>query len=193
MKIQSKRALHNIKLGALLLGLSSLSLNSHAMLVWAVLSGGESGSNTAGNALSVGAGLKTTIDLYYDVEGDTSWGYDFSLTITGEGTIDNVNVINGSDFDVGNNIPNGWRQLGGDPLKDETGSAVLAFQFDFLADPGAFIVLTGNYASGIAFDSVPLTPSTIVSTANVPLPLPGAMLLSALASLFGLRLTRRRC
>ncbi|RDH81017.1 MAG: hypothetical protein DIZ80_12905 [endosymbiont of Galathealinum brachiosum] len=139
------------------------SASTQAMNVWVV----ESGANpflSSQNTLSLSAGT-TSLDLYYDVEGDTSYGYDFIMDITGSGSISNVG---GGDSDLGDVFGNGWRQFGGD-IYGEVGSSVLGFSFDFTAAEGASLLIAGTYTDG-NFDDTAINASTLAAVSPVPVP-----------------------
>ena len=137
---------------------------SQAMTVWVVESGQGAFSNLQ-DTLTLSAGTTTTQDLYNDVEGDTSYGYDFSLDITGIGSISNVG---GGDSDLGDYTASGWRQFGGD-LFGEEGSAVLAFSFDFTAGSGGSLLASGSYTDS-SFMDVAISSSTVATVSAVPVP-----------------------
>jgi len=139
------------------------SASSQAMTVWVVESGLNPFSNAQGT-LDLSAGT-TTLDLYYDVAGDVSYGYDFMLDITGIGSISNVG---GGDADLGNAFGSGWRQLGGD-FYGETGSSVLGFSFDFTADAGASLLISGTYTDS-GFIDAPVSSATLATVSTVPVP-----------------------
>ncbi len=146
--------------GAMLLICSSLS---QAMNVWVVESGQDAFSSSQ-NTLTLSAGT-TTLDLYYDVAGDISYGYDFILDIVGGGSISNVW---GGDSDLGNAYGSGWRQFGGD-IYGETGSSVLGFTFDFTANAGSTLLISGSYTDADFLDA-PVTSATLATVQPVPVP-----------------------
>lgn len=152
---------------------------SQAMTVWVVESGQGAFSNLQ-DTLTLSAGTTTTLDLYYDVEGDTSYGYDFSLDITGVGSISNVG---GGDSDLGNSTASGWRQFGGD-LFGEIGSSVLAFSFDFIAGSGVSLLASGSYTDSSFLDA-PIMPSTVATVSAVPVPAAVWLFGSGLLGLIG--------
>lgn len=139
------------------------SWSSQAMTVWAVQTGADPFSNSQGT-LSLSGGT-TTLDIYYDVAGDTSYGYDFILDIVGTGGISNVG---GGDSDLGSAYGSGWRQFGGS-VYGETGSAVLAFTLDFTGSPGASLYLGGTFTDGNFLDA-PITSTLLASVSSVPVP-----------------------
>jgi len=139
------------------------SASTQAMTLWVV----ESGQNPFMNSqatLTLSAGT-STLDLYYDVAGDTSYGYDFILDITGIASITNVG---GGDSGSGSVFNTGWRQFGGNIL-GESGSSVLAFSFDFSADAGASLSASGTYTDANFLDAV-IPSSTLITVAAVPIP-----------------------
>jgi len=140
------------------------SIASQAMTVWVVESGQGVFSNLQ-DTLLLSAGTTTTLDLYYDVEGDTSYGYDLSLDIAGDGSISNVG---GGDSDLGDFTASGWRQFGGD-IYGENGSTVLAFSFDFTAGSDVSLLASGSY-TGSSFTDVAITSSTVATVSAVPVP-----------------------
>jgi len=156
------------------------SASSQAMTVWVVESGLNPFSNAQG-ALDLSAGT-TTLDLYYDVAGDISYGYDFILDITGTGSISNVS---GGDADLGNAFGSGWRQFGGD-IYGETGSSVLGFSFDFTAGAGASLLISGSYTDSNFLDAS-ISSSTLATASVLPTPVPAAVWLfgSGLLGLIG--------
>jgi len=139
------------------------SVSSQAMTIWAVESGQSPFSNSQG-ALALSAGT-TTLDLYYDVGADVSYGYDLILDIVGTGSITNVG---GGDSGLGNIFGSGWRQLGGS-VYGETGSSVLAFSFNFTADAGTSLFISGSYTDSSFLDA-PISSSTLASVSAVPVP-----------------------
>jgi len=163
-----------------LTGLSLIlgSTTSQAMSIWVVESGLNPFANTQ-ESLTLSAGT-TTLDLYYDVEGDTSYGYDFILDITGTGSISNVA---GGDSDLGDVFGTGWRQFGGD-IYGETGDSVLAFTFDFTADAGASLLVSGTYTDGNFLDT-PVSPAELATVSAVPVPAAVWLFASGLIGLAG--------
>ena len=136
--------------------------SSQAMTVWVVESGQNPFLYSQGTLeLSVGT---STLDLYYDVGGDTSYGYDFILEIVGTGSISNVG---GGDSDLGNAFGSGWRQFGGS-IYGETGSSVLGFSFDYTTGVDTSLLISGSYTDS-GFIDAPIVPSTLVVTV-VPVP-----------------------
>ena len=168
-------------IGALLLICSSLS---QAMTVWVVESGQDAFSSSQ-NTLNLSAGT-TTLDLYYDVAGDISYGYDFILDIVGGGSISNVW---GGDSDLGNAYGSGWRQFGGD-IYGETGSSVLGFTFDFTAIAGSSLLIGGSYTD-VNFLDAPVASTTLASVQPVPVPAAAWLFGSGLIGL-GAMLKRRK-
>ena len=154
------------------------SASSQAMTVWAVESGQDAYSNAQGT-LTLSAGT-TTLDLYYDVGADISYGYDFILDIVGTGSITNVG---GGDSELGEIFGSGWRQFGGD-IYGETGNTVLAFSFDFTADTGTSLLISGSYTDSDFLDA-PISSSTVVSVSAVPVPAAVWLFGSGLISLIG--------
>ena len=154
------------------------SASSQAMTIWAVESGQDPFSNSQGTlALSAGT---TTLDLYYDVGTDTSYGYDFTLDINGTGSIANVG---GGDSDLGNIFGTGWRQLGGS-VYGVTGGSFLAFSFDFTADPGTSLLISGSYTDANFLDAT-ISSSTFASVSAVPVPAAVWLFGSGLIGLIG--------
>ena len=152
------------------------SASSHAMTIWVVESGQNPFSNLQGT-LDLSAGTTTTLDLYYDVGADTSYGYDFSLEIIGTGSIANVG---GGDSGLGNDLMSGpgWRQLGGS-IYGETGNSVLGFSFDFTNDVETSLLISGSYTDSNFLDA-PIVSSTLASVSAVPLPAAAWLFLSGL-------------
>jgi hypothetical protein len=147
-----------------------LSTSSQAMTVWVVESGQDPLSNSQ-DVLALSAGT-TTLDLYYDVEGNTSYGYDFILDITGTGSISGVG---GGDSDPfgGGIYGSGWRQTGGDFL-GETGSSVLGFSFNFTAGSDTSLLVSGTYTDENFLDA-PIVSSTLATTSVSTVPVPAAV------------------
>lgn len=161
------------------------SSSSYAFIVWVVDSGAPPLSYSK-DTFQMEPG-ETTFDLYYDVEGDTSYGYDMFLDVQGAGSISNVS---GGDSDLGNATASGWHQLGGD-VSGETGNAVLGFSFDFTGEAGSLISVSGIYTD-INFSESLITSSTLVSVSNVPnVPIPSALWLFS-SALIGLVNFKRR-
>lgn len=150
------------------------SVASQSMTVWVVESGQDPFSNSQATlALSTGT---TSLDLYYDTEGDTSYGYDMTLDILGTGSISN---ITGDNLDSGNTTSTGWRQLGGDFFDGHSGSSILGFSFDFTADIGASLLISGTYTD-LLFTDAAITSSTLASVAAIPVPAAFWLMLSGL-------------
>ncbi len=175
--------------GALLLGLFSMSAN--AFTVWAVEGGASSTSNIAGNPLVLSPGA-STIDLYFDTEGDVSWGWSILLEVTGLGT---VSGVTGGDINGGLGSPQpdgGWHQFGGDFLTDLNSSSVLMFSFDFDAAPGAILSIGSGstYGSGTTFMDELIPMGDLVRISAVPLPAAAWLLLSGLG-VFGFSARRK--
>ena len=139
------------------------SASSQALTVWVVESGQDPFLNSQ-NTLILSGGA-TTLDLYYDVGADISYGYDLILDIVGIGSITNVG---GGDSGLGNFFDTGWRQLGGS-VYGETGSSVLAFSFDFTADIGTSLIVSGSYTNADFIDAN-LAPTTVATASAVPVP-----------------------
>ncbi|MCP4994322.1 MAG: hypothetical protein GY934_11140 [Gammaproteobacteria bacterium] len=155
--------------GALFSGLFSVSAN--AFTVWAVDGGAASSSNTAGNPLDLSPGI-SSIDLYFDTEGDISWGWNLLLDVTGVGT---VSGVTGGDINGRLGVPQsdgGWQQLGGDLSVDLNASSVLMFSFDFDAAPGALLSVGAGsiYSNGITFQSELITGGDLITVSAIPLP-----------------------
>ncbi|MDH5473491.1 MAG: VPLPA-CTERM sorting domain-containing protein [Gammaproteobacteria bacterium] len=153
---------------------------SQAMTAWIVSSGQNPFSNSQ-SELALTSGVNS-LDLYYDVQGDTSYGYDFVLEIVGSGSISNVT---GGDSDLGDVYGVGWRQFGGD-IYGETGSSVLAFSFDFFANAGTSLLISGSYTDANFLDASMIS-STLGSVAVSAVPVPAAVWLfgSGLIGLIG--------
>jgi len=160
------------------------SLSSQAMNIWVVGSGQGAFSNSQG-VLSLSEGMNS-LDLYYDVAGDTSYGYDFILDVAGTGTISNVT---GGDSDLGDVFGSGWRQFGGSPY-GEVGNSVLGFSFSFLAGAGSSLLIGGSYTDASFLDAtISSTTLGIVPAAPVSaVPVPAAVWLfsSGLVGLIGM-------
>lgn len=137
------------------------SVSSQAMTIWVVESGQDPFLNSQ-DTLVLSAGTNT-LDLYYDVGSDISYGYDFILSIIGSGSITNVG---GGDSELGDVYGNGWRQFGGS-IFGETGSSVLGFSFDLIADPGASLLISGSYTN-LDFNDELIVPSTLATVVPVP-------------------------
>lgn len=150
------------------------------MSVWVV----ESEQNPFVNSqdsLALSAGTNS-LDLYYDVEGDTSYGYDLMLDITGTGNISNVG---GGDAELGNIFGSGWRQFGGD-IYGESSSSVLGFSFDFTADAGSLLSISGTYTNSDFIDAAILSSNlATVSVSAVPVPAAVWLFGSGLIGLIG--------
>ncbi|MCG8314080.1 MAG: hypothetical protein MI976_12790 [Pseudomonadales bacterium] len=160
-----------------------LTSGAQAVSVWVVESGQDPFSNSE-DKLILNEGV-TTLDLYYDTEGDTSYGYDFQLLIDGVGSINNVH---GGDSGLGSAQSYGWRQFGGDIL-GESGYSVLAFSFDFFGEVGSVLTLGGSYTNGSFIDEA-INSNVLAEVA--PVPLPASALLFASALLGGLGLKRKK-
>lgn len=165
-------------------GLLCLSTLSNATTVWLVQSGAASGSNTPGTALDVAPLAGGSYDLYMDLEGDTAYGWDIDLDVSGSGSISSVS---GPALGLGTSLPNGgWAQIGGDVFGES--GVVLLMSFDFSGDLGASIALSGTYTDASFLDAnFPNT--TLLNVSNVPLPAASWLFLSALGGLV-LRRTR---
>jgi hypothetical protein len=160
------------------------STSSQAMTLWAVESGQGPFSSSQG-ALTLFSGT-TALDIYYDVGGDVSYGYDLILGIDGTGSIANVD---GVDLDEGAIFGTGWRQLGGS-IYGETGSSVLAFSFDFTADAGTSLLISGSYTDS-NFDDATISSSTLASVSAVPVPAAVWLFGSGLLGLIGVSRKRK--
>ncbi len=136
--------------------------SSQAFSVWVVESGQDPFSNSQ-DTLAVFPGT-TTLDLYYDAEMGTSFGYDILLEILGTASISNVG---GGDSGLGNVAGTGWRQLGGDPINGET-DTLLGFSFDFTGEFGSSVSVSGTYTDE-NFTDARITPSTL-AVSQVPVP-----------------------
>lgn len=157
-----------------------------AFTVWAVDGGADPGSNSPGSILSLSEGLNQ-IDLYFNTDSDSSIGWDISLIVEGTGTISGVSGgdINGG---LGAIQSDGFRQLGGSPVIELTGSDILLFSLTFDADAGAVLSLgnISNYTSGSTFETVSID-QVVLAAAPVPLPASGLLFVSAFSLLFGAR------
>lgn len=162
------------------------SASSHAMSIWIVENGQDAFSNSQG-VLTLSEGMNS-LDLYYDVEGDTSYGYDFYLYTSGSGTISNVT---GGDSDLGNAFGSGWRQFGGS-LYGEEGNSVLAFSFDFFAEAGTSLLISGSYTDANFLDTT-ISESTlgVTTVSDVPVPAAAWLFTSGLIGLAGLSRRKR--
>lgn len=180
--MKKKLHVHLFYVGVFLLGL--FSVNANALTVWAVESGELASSNTAGSSLVLSPGT-STIDLYFDTEGDISWGWDILLDVTGTGTISGVT---GGDINGGlgtAQADGGWRQLGGDFATDLNAASVLMFTFDFDAVAGTVLSIGAgsSYTSGTSFQSELITGGDLVTISAVPLPAAAWLFVSGLAVL----------
>lgn len=159
---------------ALVLGL--FSMNANAFSVWAVESGALSSSNSAGNPLVLSPGVNT-IDLYFDTEGDVSWGWDIVLDVIGTGT---VSSVTGGDINGGlgtSQVDGGWRQIGGNVAVDLITSAELMFTFSFDALAGTVLSIGSGstYSSGTTYSAESITlGDLVIISAGTPVPLPAA-------------------
>jgi len=160
------------------------SASTQAMSVWLVESGQNPFANSQG-VLALSAGT-TSLDLYYDVEGDTSYGYDFILDIVGTGSISSVG---GGDSDLGAVFGNGWRQTGGD-IYGEIGNSVLGFSFDFTANAGVSLLVSGSYTDS-NFTDAAISSSTLATVSAVPVPAAVWLFGSGLIGLFGVAKRRQ--
>lgn len=161
------------------------SASSQAMTIWAVESGQNPFSSSQG-ALTLSAGT-TALDIYYDVgTDDISYGYDFTLGINGFGSISNVG---GGDSDLGNIFGTGWRQLGGS-VYGVTDGEILAFSFDFTADAGTSLLISGSYTDSNFLDAA-ISSSTLASVSAVPVPAAVWLFGSGLIGLVGLAKRRK--
>jgi len=159
------------------------SLSSQAMNIWIVGSGQDAFSNSQG-VLSLSEGMNS-LDLYYDVAGDISYGYDFILDVAGTGTISNVT---GGDSDLGDVFGSGWRQFGGSPYGEE-GSSVLGFSFDFFAGADSSLLISGSYTDASFLDAT-ISSTTLGTVSAVPVPAAVWLFGSGFLALVGL--VRRR-
>lgn len=164
----------------------SFSHQVSAFTVWAVDGGADAASNQSGNVLYVAPGSQI-IDLYFDTEGDISWGWDIALEVAGVGLISG---LNGGDINGGFGTPtvNGYHQIGGDAGADVNGGPFLLFSFFYDSAVGTVTSLanSSNYTSGMSFSSEAIASADLVQTV---VPVPGSMwlMLSALLSVMGLR------
>lgn len=167
--------------------LSAIATTSYGMSVWVVESGADPFASS-GSILYLSPGT-TVLDLYYDLEGDTSYGYDFNLSITGIGSITNVM---GGDSGLGASTSDGWRQFGGD-IYGESGHSVLAFTFDFYSAVGAQLVLDGSYTDSSFADShieEVLLAQTSAPVSQVPIPSFVLLILALMLSWLGIKAIR---
>ena len=161
------------------------AISQAAMTAWIVESGDDPFLNSQG-VLELTAGT-TSLDLYYGASGgDTIYGYDLILDITGTGSISNVA---GGDLELDNAYGSGWHVIGGDYIDGEDGSSVLGFSFDFTADAGASLLVSGLYTD-LNFLDASISSATLanVSAAEIsPVPVPAAAWLfgSGLVGLIG--------
>lgn len=179
----------DFRMNSVLFGLflTTVCTSSHGMNVWLVESGADPFSNT-GSILTLAPGA-TILDLYYDLEGDVSYGYDFDLSVFGEGSI--MNVRGGDASGLGADTDDGWRQFGGD-IYGESGASVLAFTFDLYSEAGTQLLFSGSYTDS-SFSDAKLDGITLAQTvAPVPVPAPFFLLLSAILSWFGVRCFKRQ-
>ena len=155
------------------------SSTSQAMNVWVVESGQDPFSNLQ-DTLSLSVGTNS-LDLYYDVSSDVSYGYDLYLDVVGTGSISNVG---GGDSELGNAMGTGWRQLGGS-IYGEAGSSVLAFSFDFTSEIATSLIVSGSYTDANFLDAS-------ISTTNLAaVPVPAAVWLFG-SGLIGLAAVAKR-
>ena len=161
--------------------------------MWAVESGADASSNSAGNILTLGEGLKS-LDLYFDTDGDISWGWDITLSVAGTGFISSLagGDINGS---IGTPTADGFQQLGGDFSVDLNGGPLLLFSFVYDSLEGALLSIASgsNYTSGTSFETETIAPVTLVQTTAVPLPAASWLMFSGLLALVSAsKLSRKR-
>lgn len=157
------------------------SSSSQALSVWVVESGNDPLSNSK-NTLGITTVGISTLDLYYDVEGDTSYGYNFLLDITGVGSISNVG---GGDSDIGNLDGDTYKQTGGDPINGTTSSATLGFTFDFNAEDMASLLISGTFTDS-NFTNTAITSSTLARVSTVPVPAAVWLFGTAIIGMMGL-------
>jgi hypothetical protein len=164
--------------------LISISQQVSAFSVWAVEGGASSTTNQSGSVLNVSPGSQA-IDLYFETEGDISWGWDITLEVAGAGLISS---LSGGDINGGFGVPviNGFQQLGGDASVDLIDGPFLLFSFVYDSSVGSVISLTdeSSYTSGTDFTSNAIGSTDLVLTA---VPLPGAiwLMFSGLVALVG--------
>lgn len=167
--------------------LLALSTPVSAFNVWAVPFQADSSSNRAGQPLILSQGFHV-VDFYFEVQGDTSIGWDIDLDFQGDVAFNNqfgflfeidgkllpggTAIDNGDiSFGLGAATDNGFRQLGGSPFVDLSGTHLLFTALIELNSADSSILLTdlSSYTSGLTLSSNPITPATLVAT-QVPLP-----------------------
>jgi len=164
--------------------ISAFSQQASAFVVWAVDAGASANTNSAGNILTLSPGTNI-IDLYFDTEGDVSWGWDISLEVTGDSASSITNVAGGDiNNGLGNQTANGWQQLGGDPSADLNGGPFLLLSLTFESSEGDLLSLlpTSKYTRGGTFESVSLSSINLAQATTVPLPSSAWFLFSALGA-----------
>ncbi len=152
---------------------------SHAFSVWVVESGQDPFLYSQKTLFVPPGSIK--LDLYYDVEGQTSFGYDLLLNISGTGSVSNVY---GGDSGLGKVTPSGWRQFGGD-VKGETGNSILGFSFDFTGDVGTTLTINGSFTDS-TFTDKSINQKTILEVTQVPIPATIWLFVTALSGVVGL-------
>ncbi len=170
--------------------LALVSSSATAAVFWAVESGDAANTNTDRSVFNVDPGANS-FDIYFDTEGDISYGWDLDFTVAGSGTVSNVT---GAFVDPADGVarPNGgYTQIGGNP-RGEQGSEVLIMSLDFLLEAGSSVTLSGSYTD-VNFRDAAVAGTLLVQTpAVVPLPAAAWLFGSALFGLVGFSKNRKR-
>ncbi|MGI9293652.1 MAG: hypothetical protein ACR2PS_06685 [Pseudomonadales bacterium] len=164
-----------------------LSNFASAAVFWVVEGGDPASANAGRTSLDVTADV-ASLDLYFDTEDDTSFGWNLDLDVTGTGTISNVTGAFVSAADGVTRPNGGWKQIGGDDA-GETGSEILIMSFDFIGEEGATISLSGSYTDGNFLDAA-VAATQLVQVAPIPVPAAAWLFGSALLGLIVRRKTR---